>query len=257
MPHLSSPAIVLRIIEHGDHDKIVTAFTAACGKLSWMAKGAKTSAKRFAGLLEPFSMLDLVWSTPRAKGMSILQEASAIHLFDKIRTSYQRTVYASYWCELVYRWMDEGQEQPAVYQLLAFALEQLHEGQIPQEILHIAFQLHFLTLSGFKPGMEQCAKCRVSIDRAPATVCFDVALGAMVCRGCDTSKTGSLHLSKGTVQRLRWIMNTPLTKLHRIKFSDAAIQESYAFLEVFVPYHLGKETKSLRLLKQIPVRLSH
>jgi len=253
MPHLSSPAIVLRIIEHGDHDKIVTAFTTACGKLSWIAKGAKTSAKRFAGLLDPFSMLDLVWSTPRTKGMPVLQEASAIHLFDKIRTSYQRTVYASYWCELVYRWMDEGQAQPAVYRLLAFALEQLHEGHVPQEILHIAFQLHFLALGGFKPGLEQCAKCRVPIDRAPGTVCFDVGLGAIVCRRCDTSKTGSLYLSRGTVQRIRWILNTPLTKLHRIKFSEGAIKESYAFLEAFVPYHLGKETKSLKLLKQIPV----
>ena len=40
-------------------------------------------------------------------------------------------------------------------------------------------------------------------------------------------------------------------KLNRIKFSNQAIKESLNMLEAFIPYHLGKETKSLRFLKQV------
>jgi len=52
MPHLSSPAIMLRAIEHGDYDKIITFFTLKRGKISVIARGVKKSIKRFAGVLE-------------------------------------------------------------------------------------------------------------------------------------------------------------------------------------------------------------
>ncbi|MES0362783.1 MAG: recombination protein O N-terminal domain-containing protein, partial [Desulfobacteria bacterium] len=37
MPHASSPAIVLRVTEHGDYDKIITCLTRKRGKISLIA----------------------------------------------------------------------------------------------------------------------------------------------------------------------------------------------------------------------------
>jgi DNA repair protein RecO (recombination protein O) len=108
MPHVSSTAIMLRAIEHGDYDKIITFFTLKRGKVSLIAKGAKKSIKRFVGVLELFSVLNLVWSFGRGRGLPILKEASVVHPFEQIRTNITWTAYASYWCELVYAFLSTG-----------------------------------------------------------------------------------------------------------------------------------------------------
>ena len=75
MPDFSSPAILLRRMDYGDFDVIITFFTLNRGKLSLIAKSAKKSVKRFAGILELFSVLEVVAGSGRNKGLSVLQEA--------------------------------------------------------------------------------------------------------------------------------------------------------------------------------------
>lgn len=252
MPHLSSPAIMLRATEHGDHDKIVTFFTLRQGKTSLMAKGAKKSIKRFAGILELFSVLNVVWTYGRSRGLPILQEASVIHSFEHIRTNITHTAYASYWCELVYKWMEQGHKHPSVYELLEHVLDQLNSGGSPEEILHVTFQLRFMAENGFGPSFEQCAICRMPLERFGRTsVVFHARLGGVLCKKCDTAKPGQLSLSKGTIKLLSWVLNAPLAKLNRVRFSEQAVEESLNMLEIFIPYHIGKETKSLKFLKQL------
>jgi DNA repair protein RecO (recombination protein O) len=181
-----------------------------------------------------------------------LQEASIIHPYDRIRTSIRRTTYASCWCELVYLWMEEGQEHPEVFQLLEQLLDQLNSETLWDDILHIAFQIRFMAVNGFRPGLEQCSECALPIDRAPGTgVTFHVKKGGILCQRCGPGGPGYLSLSKGTVKRLSWILNRPLTHLERLRFSPQSIDEALHLLDAFVPYHLGKETKSAKMLQQL------
>jgi DNA repair protein RecO (recombination protein O) len=75
MSGFSTPAILLRRIDHGDHDLIITFFSREKGRIPVIAKNAKKSRKRFSGLLEPFTVLELVCRSPRRGGMPVLQEA--------------------------------------------------------------------------------------------------------------------------------------------------------------------------------------
>jgi DNA repair protein RecO (recombination protein O) len=90
-----------------------------------------------------------------------------------------------------------------------------------------------------------------------SSVAFDVRRGGILCEKCYPGKQGHLFLSKGTIKFLAWVLNAPLEKLHRLRFSNQAIEESLRMLETFVPYHLGKETKSLKFLKQVRAGLAH
>ncbi len=258
MPPVSSPAIMLRAVEHGDYDKIVTFFTLKRGKISLIAKGAKKSIKRFAGALELFSVLNLVWSYGRGRGLPILQEASIVHPFEQIRTNIIWTAYASYWCELVYAWMEQGQQQSSVYRLLKHTLDQLNRRSMSEHALHITFQVRFMTISGFRPGFDHCNICRTPLEGfGRSSVAFDVRRGGVICEKCAPQEAVPLFLSKGTVKLLRWVLNAPLEKLNRLRFSRQAIEESQRMLEAFVPYYLGKETKSMNFLKQLKSALPH
>jgi DNA repair protein RecO (recombination protein O) len=258
MPHVSSPAIVLRVTEHGDYDKIISCLTHKRGKISLIAKGAKKSLKRFSGVLELFSVLNVVWSFGRGRGLPVLQEASLVHAFEQIRTNITKTAYASYWCELVWAWMEPGQRHDSVYKLLEYTLDQLNSGGLSEHPLHIGFQLRFMTLSGFRPGLEDCYICKKPLQQfGRSSVAFDVRRGGILCKECAPQKAAPLGLSMGTIKLLNWVLTAPLGKLHRVRFSRQAVEESLRMLEAFVPYYLGKETKSLKFLKQLDAALPH
>jgi DNA repair protein RecO (recombination protein O) len=72
-----------------------------------------------------------------------------------------------------------------------------------------------------------------------------------VCNNCPAEQSGHLHLSKGTLKQLQWINSGDLVKARRMRFSSRSLAEATAFLEAFVPYHIGKKPKSLRFLKQV------
>lgn len=256
MPHLSSPAILIRAVEHGDFDKIVTLFTLNRGKTSAIAKGAKKSAKRFSGVLELFSLLNVVWSYGRGGGLPVLTEASVVKPLDRIRTNITGTAYASYWCELVYLWMEEGQKQDAVYELLAYALQGLDSGGMSEEVLHILFQLRFMTINGYSPDFARCNSCGTPLDDFQrSALTFDIRRGGVTCEACSSrTGSGSVRFSKGTAKLLGWARTGSLAKVERLRFSKEALDESLRMLEAFVPYHLGKEAKSLNFLKQLRSR---
>ena len=97
MLQFSTPAILIRRTEYGDYDLIVTFFSLTLGKVSLMAKAAKKSTRRFAGLLELFTELDIVGSVGRKSGLPVLQEATLRHPHPEIREAPTKTAYASYW----------------------------------------------------------------------------------------------------------------------------------------------------------------
>ena len=252
MPVFSSPAILLRRMDYGDFDVIITFFTLQKGKLSLIAKAAKKSTKRFAGILELFSVLEVVVGTGRGKGLPVLQEAVLKQPFSAIRGDFKKTAYASYWTELVYNWMEENCKQDELYYLFEHVLTELDNGHTEKAALNILFQMRFLTLSGHRPNLTACSLCRKELDSInQAMLILDLQRGGILCGTCSKNSASRLTLAKGTIKQLLWTASGNLAKATRVKFSSPALKESSHFLEEFVGYHLGKQPRSLKFLRQI------
>lgn len=249
---ISTPAILLRRVDYGDFDLILTLLTIKEGKVSVMAKSAKKSVKRFGGALELFSQLNVVFSSGPKRGLPLLKEASLVRPFSNIRSDIQKTAYASYWSEIVHKWVMEGKKEERLYHLLHMVLEELDENVLPDALLSLVFQSKFLSLSGLRPNMEECMQCGENVD-CIKTSCFsfDSRRGGMLCSGCDDGVREKPSLSKGTLKLLNWIDGEDFDHVRRIRFSTRALHEAQAFLEVAVPYHLGKMPKSLVFLQKI------
>ena len=252
MASVSTPAILLRRIEYGDYDLIVTLFTLDKGKTSAIAKSAKKSTKRFPGVLEPFSRLHVVLAQGRGKGMPVLQEAFLEEPYFKIREDILKTAYASYWSELIYLWMADGEPMEPLYRLILHALAELNRGQIPVEVLSVLFQMRFLSLAGFKPNFDHCHTCKTCLDQIRhAVVISDPSKGGIACPTCTQTGNGCSKITKGTLKQLMWTDAGDLERAARVRFTKAALVEGLAFLETFVPYHIGKAPKSLKVLHRI------
>jgi len=267
MDDFGTDAILLRKIEYGDHDLIITFLTRDKGKICVMAKNAKKSVRRFSGAMDLFSVNHIQCAYPKKNRDAMINLCQTVfeNGFSHIRYDVVNTAYASYWTEIVSQWLEEGKAQPDIFELLYTALEMLDDGFIRTEVISLLFQIRFMRLSGFSPGLDQCDACRTNLeDVHSARLWFDFKAGRVVCPKCRDRESvvqeplgffgGSARgcwVSKGTLKQLSWINTVEMTRADRIKFSPVAIQESEALLESFIPFHIGSNFNSLKFLHKM------
>lgn len=243
---------MLRRTDFGDYDLIITFLSLSRGKISVIAKSAKKSTKRFSGVLELFSVLEIVCREPRTKGLPVLEEATLRQPFAGIRADIYKTAYASYWVELVQGWIEENEKQVQLYRLLEYVLRQLDGSKVPVAALSILFQMRFMRLCGLSPNLINCSICRAEIGQIHKNnLAVDLSKGGILCDRCAAGAPRQLYLSKGTIKQLIWAESGNIAKAGRIRFTPQALKEGQLFLEDFVPFHLGKKPRSLSFLQQI------
>ncbi len=254
MSSFSTEGILLKRIEFGDHDLIVTYFTCSMGRISVLAKNAKKSMKRFAGVLDPFSAMGIECSQGKRKNtLPILCSVDLNNPFANIRTDVLKTGYASYWMELIHSWVEEGKAHKALYDLLFYVLDALNTDSVPKEVLSLFFQIRFITLSGFTPDFLTCGSCSTPLDDIlQDQIFFDLINGRLACKCCGFNGIRyKVKVSKGTLKQLLYINSDDMKRIERIKFSPSAIREGETLLESFIPCHIGREVKSLMFLRRI------
>ncbi len=250
----SSDAILLKKMEYGDYDLILTFFTRSMGRISVIAKNAKKSIKRFAGALDPFSVMNICCTRPkRRNSMPVLCSVDLDDSFAKIRMDTAMTGYAFYWVEIVNSWMEEGRAQQPIYELLLYVLASLNSGLMEKEVLSLLFQIRFMTMSGFGPNLSRCGTCSTPLDEIyQDRIVFDFSEGKFICDKCGkNSIRHGITVSKGTLKQLLWMNNSDIKRIERIKLSPCSVSEGERLLESFVPCHIGRNLKSLIFLRRI------
>ena len=122
MEALAGKALLFRKTEYGEADLILSFFTLNAGKVSVIAKSAKNSRKRFGGVLELFSLLEInTAGNPKKRGLPVLNEAKIVNPYAALRGDFRKMAYAAYWCDLVYHFVEENEPVPDIFTLCALA----------------------------------------------------------------------------------------------------------------------------------------
>ena len=251
MPDEVVSAIILRHVPHGDADIIATMFTREFGKIAVIGKSAQNSVKRFQGTLELFVHSQAVLASGRG-GMRVVKEASLINAFEHIRENMHRVAYASYWAELLLRFLEDGHRQPELFDLLEKAYGALSDGRWTPEELNIFFQIRFLSLAGFLPHLETCGGCQKSLEEIKQDrLVFSISDGMILYAGCVEPNRQTVFLSVGTIKQLLWILSRDMETAFRARLTKRSQEEGGMLLEAFILFHVPMNLKSLRFLQQI------
>lgn len=254
MEALAGKALLFRKTDYGEADLILTFFMLSHGKVSVIAKSAKNSRKRFGGVLELFSLLEInTLGSAKKRGLPVLNEAKIVSPFAALRSDFRKMAYAAYWCDLVYHFAEENESMPEVFRLLCFGLEALCAEAHTPEFLSVVLQSKLAQLLGFEPNLKYCAVCSADVFAAgSATVGVNIIAGGLICDNCITGHLrGALKLQAGTLKQMVWVLEKPLDTALRARFSDKSVYEALYFWEAFLPYHFDKNLKSLDFLRQI------
>ena len=183
MASLSTPAIVLRAVNYGEADRIVTLFGRETGRLSALARGARKSQRRFAGGLGLCAVG--VASLRERAGADLLTlesfDATAAHV--ALGADVARMAHAAYAAELVTKLCAPRQVEGAVYDWLADFLVCLDAEGASAERLRV-FEVGLLGRLGFAPVIDRCAICGRAAD---VEYRWDPDRGGAVCPTCGKS----------------------------------------------------------------------
>lgn len=144
MPAFTTEGLILKKINFGEADRVLTVLTERFGKISVIAKGVRRITSRRAGNVEVLNRVRL--HIFKAKSYT-LSEAESIETFQKIKDNLTLTTYAFHIIELVDRLVPEEQKNPQVYNLTLQILGLLKES--PRQIFIRAYEVKLLYLLGF------------------------------------------------------------------------------------------------------------
>ncbi len=208
--------VVVKRTDYSETSKIATFYTRDHGKIRAIAKGARRKKSEFLGLLEPLSLLEIVF-IERRSGLHILKEA---HLLDsnlELRQELSRIAHALNLLSLIDQTQPDEDADPAVFELLVSGLSALSHISNPENVA-FAFQVHLLRHFGKLPSLDTCAHCGASLGSAPPAAGFRGRSGVLLCRSCG--KDGDHPLPPGTLGALRRLAEIPLHRCGRIRLSS-------------------------------------
>ena len=244
MAALKAEGIILRKYLLRETSYILVLFTKEFGKVQGVVKGARKPYPQFAGDFEIFTQCEMLFYEKKKNPLDLITQCEAIDSFLPIRKDIEKLTYASYFVELVNAVTGFYDRNDDLYNILAGSLRMMG-GKVSAMRIARIFELKLLGALGLTPHLKDCLKCGSPIE---SKAFFNIEKGGMVCSSCGNPSLKSLPMSLGTLNFMRKIQESELSKTSRVKVSKEVGQESELVLKGFMQYHVSKPMKSLRLL---------
>lgn len=174
-------ALMLRAVDYGENDKILTLLTAELGKISAGIKGVKKAGAKLKFAAQPFCFAEYVLSK-RGERYTVTN-ASETESFYEIRTDINKFYAASAVCESANSLTYGGEEDNAIFTLAVQALSNICNGDECSAL--IKFLLSALSASGYTIGLDNCSECGSPLTSADK-MRFDLNAGTFTCWDCGT-----------------------------------------------------------------------
>lgn len=178
MPLYRDEAVVLRTHKLGEADRIITFLSRYHGQIRAVAKGVRRTASKFGARLEPFMVVDAQFYEGRS--LDIVNQAESLGAYGReITADYATYTAATAMVELAEK-LTGDDSSPQQYLLLLGALRSLANGDRDCLVTLDSYLLRALSIAGWAPNFENCAKCGApGLHNA-----FSVQLGGIVCTDC-------------------------------------------------------------------------
>src|SRR5579884_65459 len=242
----TTDAIVLRRLNLGEADRIVTLYTPAQGKLRAIAKGARRPASRLAGHLELFSLSAL--QLAHGRELDVITQAETRDAFRSVREDLARTTQAYYALELVDRLTPDRQESQPVFDLLHELLVGL-SAPAPSALALPYFAVHVLAALGYRPQLGQCVVCRAEI--VPGTNYFSHPLGGVLRPRCGPAEPTAQAIPLNVLKALRYLQRTPTLAAVRVAVTPDIAGGAEAVLRAYGEYLLEHRLRAGEFLDRL------
>lgn len=232
-------AIILRVIDFGEADRIATFFTEDFGKIKGVAKNAKRSRKRFGGGLEPGTIGTVRYFEKQNVELVRLDELAVEQPVWKLSGSLDKLLALATALELADKMIPISHTSRERFALLSRWLNFLVTNE-PNGGHRQAFFYKWLVASGIGPVFDGCTIC----NKDDSELWYlEGAHGGTVCGACHRVGRENLQISGDLLKYLRQF------KLGKIPAEEN--KHADKVFEYLIKFAIGGELKSLSVMKSL------
>ena len=238
--------IVLKQINIGESDKIITIFTDKLGKIQAVAHGSRKTKSKLMSSTQTFSYCEYVLY--KGRSLYTISQAEIKESFQFILDDLYTLTYCSYITELVDALTQDNEINIELFLLILKTFYLMTDEAIDKEILLRTFELKSMSISGYMPNVSTCSICRAK-DRKIAI--FSIENGGVICEECARNGNHGISISPSTLTIIRFMLKTNIEKIKTLKVSDSAKDELKVIMKNYIKYYLEKDFKSLEFLDDL------
>ena len=253
--------VVLREVDVGEYDKMLTVLTAELGKISVYAHGAKRLKSPNFVASQVYAYSALTVNTMHDK--YYLREAGRAECFFGIRDTLEGSALAAYIADVACDIALEDQPEPELLRLVLNILYCIAKKIKPMAQIKAAFELRAVSEAGFMPNLVGCERC----GKADAdTYYFDVEGGYFCCESCYRAKEADFDTEAGRTSEaegiyshahliipfspsvfaaMRYVVYCRTERLFAFDLKDDAMDEFSNTCEKYLLCHLERSFKTL------------
>ncbi len=232
--------LVLRTVDMGDNDRLMTLLTAEEGKITLSAKGVRSVKSHRMAACQPFCYSE--WTVTRRNGKRILTETRLIENFYAVREDIGRFALAGYLCEVTEAVTVEEAGQEAILSLLLNCLYLISRDQKPFWLIKGVFEWRICCYSGLMPDLSGCALC----GKTEGALALSLPDGCLYCADCLLKEAKPLCIyPEDSLPLLRYLCAAPSKRIFAIE-ADPSIRSTFsAVCEKYMLHQLGRSFATL------------
>lgn len=239
-------AVILKRVDFGEADKIITFYTPHLGKLRAIAKGVRRPVSKLGGHVELFTHSHMLLA--KGRNLDIVTQSETIHSYIGLRNDLTRVALACYAAEMLDRLTEEGAENYAMFELLVETLDRLAVAREPEMALRV-FEVRLLGHAGFRPELHRCLGCQATVG--PDGNFFSALAGGILCPRCGSIDPSAHPLSANAFKLLRLLQGGDYALASRLRLSGDLRGELEGLLQGYTHYVLERELKSGAILRSL------
>lgn len=258
--HYTLDGLVIREMAWGENDKRIVLLTANRGRVSILAKGARSMKSKYMNAIGLFTYGN--YEVTERNGYAWLSGASIHEPFFGLRNDIERLALSSYVVDLAGEL--SGEEEPAedILRLTLNTLYAIEKEIKPPEQIKATYELRAMSVSGYMPDLSGCSVCG---SERFSHVYLDAVNGVLKCSDClnrldpakahveDEPTVGAVlvPLSMGSVAAARYVIDAPMEKVLSLILDEEQRRQLSKLGETYAIHQLEKRLSSLDFYTQI------
>ena len=247
MPTYQADAVVLRRLDYGEADRILTLLTREHGKLAAIAKGSRRAKARSGNSLDLFARSRMMLA--KGRNLDVVAQVERRGDVRNISGDLRRTAYACLVSEIADKVLEDRHPMDDVFELVAGTLDRLNDPGRSARADTSWFVMRMLDLLGYAPQLIDCPGCAKPLPEADAW--FSPLLGGVLCADCGSHEQSGSPVSVNALKVLRLMAANDAELFARLRLRPELLHEVEQALEAQLEYHLDRRLKSFDFIRSI------
>ena len=241
--------IVLRRVNYGEADRILTVLTREHGKLGVIVRGVRKPGSRMAAQTDLFERSRMQLAEGRGELLVLAQAQRASGPPIAIAGDSRRAACASVVAELTDRVLEGQHRDPEVFLLVAAALDELGDPHRDPRRALVWFARRMIDRLGYAPELQHCVSCSGRLTEEAAA--FSAAGGGLLCPTCLPGDPSAIDCSVRVIKVLRVAAAGDAATWARLRLDPEALATLEAIIEAELEHHLDRRLRSWEVLRAL------